>query len=95
MQVLNRDPRPLRAIDRSIPAELETIVLKALAKTPADRYATAQELADDLHRFLRDEPIRARRPSPLEHVRKWARRHPAVVGSAVLIDVPAAAGGPC
>jgi serine/threonine protein kinase len=85
MQVLNRDPRPLRAIDRSIPAELETIVLKALAKAPADRYATAQELADDLHRFLRDEPIRARRPSPLEHVRKWARRHPAVIGSVVLM----------
>ena len=84
MQVLNRDPRPLRAIDRGIPVELETIVLKSLAKGPADRYATAQELADDLHRFLRDEPIRARRPSPVEHVRKWSRRHPAVIGSAVL-----------
>jgi serine/threonine protein kinase len=85
MQVLNRDPRPLRAIDRTIPAELETIVLKALAKSPAERYATAQELADDLYRFLRDEPIRARRPSPLEHARKWARRHPAVIGSVVLM----------
>jgi predicted nucleic acid-binding Zn ribbon protein len=85
LQVLNRDPRPLRAIDRNIPAELETIVLKSLAKTPADRYATAQDLADDLHRFLRDEPIRARRPSLVEHVRKWARRHPVVIGSVVLM----------
>jgi serine/threonine protein kinase len=84
VQVLEREPRPPRTIDRSIPEELETIVLKALNKAPEDRYATAQELADDLHRFIRDEPIRARRPSLVERVRKWSRRHPAVVGSAVL-----------
>jgi serine/threonine protein kinase len=84
MQVLQREPRPPRTIDRNIPAELETIVLKALHKAPEDRYASAQELADDLHRFLRDEPIHARRPSLVEHVRKWSRRHPAVVGSGVM-----------
>ena len=65
----------------AFPAELETILLKALGKNPADRYATAQELADDLHRFLRDEPIRARRPSPVEQVRKWSRRHPALMAA--------------
>ena len=84
-EVLNREPRPPRAIDRRIPAELEIIVLKALSKNPADRYATAQELADDLQRFLRDEPIHARRPSLVEQGRKWARRHPAVLAAAVLV----------
>ena len=83
--VLSREPRPPRTIDRRIPAELEIIVLKALSKNPADRYATAQELADDLQRFLRDEPIRARRPSLVEQGRKWARRHPAVLAAAVLV----------
>ena len=53
--------------DRAVPAELETIVLKAMAKEPAERYATAQELADDLRRFLEDRPIRARRPT------RWRR----------------------
>ena len=61
--------------NRAIPAELETIVLKALEKNPADRYATAQELADDLRRFLDDQPIRARRPTLLQRLRKWGRRH--------------------
>ncbi len=84
-EVLSREPRPPRAIDRRIPAELEIIVLKALSKNPADRYATAQELADDLQRFLRDEPIHARRPSLVEQGRKWARRHPAVLAAAVLV----------
>src|SRR5262249_33493391 len=63
----------------AIPAELETIVTKALAKAPEERYTTAQELADDLQRFLNQEPIRARRPSWLHRVQKWKRRHRAVV----------------
>jgi eukaryotic-like serine/threonine-protein kinase len=83
--VLNREPRAPRAIDRTIPVELEIIIQKALGKNPVDRYATAQELADDLHRFLRDEPIHAKRPSPLEQARKWSRRHPFAVAAAVLI----------
>ncbi len=51
------EPRALRSIDKTIPHELETIVAKAISKEPSDRYATAQALADDLNRFLRDEPI--------------------------------------
>jgi eukaryotic-like serine/threonine-protein kinase len=73
------DPAPPRKFDKSIPAELETVTLKALAKDPAQRYATAQELADDLKRFLNDEPVRAKRPTPGQRAAKWARRHRAMV----------------
>jgi serine/threonine protein kinase len=69
------EPPSPRSLDRAIPADLETIVLKAIAKEPAERYATAQELADDLRRFLDDRPIRARRPPWLHRVRKWSQRH--------------------
>jgi WD40 repeat protein/serine/threonine protein kinase len=81
-QIAFEEPRPPRRLNKAIPAELETVVLKALEKSPTDRYATAQELADDLDRFLQDRPIRARRPSLFQVARKWARRHPAVVWSA-------------
>jgi serine/threonine protein kinase len=84
-QILNEEPRPPKQLDRSIPMELETIVLKAVAKDPADRYASAGELADDLRRFLDDVPIRARRPSLVERAKKWLRRHPSFVAAAVLV----------
>src|SRR5207249_1610872 len=77
-RIASEDPVPPRRVNRAVPAELETVVLKALEKNPAERYATAQELADDLERFLNDEPVRARRPSLLQRGRKWARRHQAV-----------------
>jgi serine/threonine protein kinase/Flp pilus assembly protein TadD len=80
-QITSEEPRPLRRLNPAVPVELETIVLKLLAKNPAERYATAQELADDLERFLRDEPIRARRPTPAQRARKWTRRHRPVVWS--------------
>jgi serine/threonine protein kinase len=80
-------PRPPRRLNPALPADLETIVLKALDKEPEGRYATAQELADDLRRFLEDKPIRARRPTLWQRARKWARRHRPVViaGLAVLL----------
>jgi serine/threonine protein kinase/Tfp pilus assembly protein PilF len=80
-QIAFEEPRPPRRINRAIPAELETIVRKALEKNPQDRYATAQDLADDLNRFLEDRPIHARRPGLLQRVRKWARRHRPLVAS--------------
>jgi Flp pilus assembly protein TadD/serine/threonine protein kinase len=84
-QIAFDEPRPPRRLNRAIPSEVETVVLKALEKNPADRYATAQELADDLERFLKDEPIRARRPTLVQRARKWARRHKAVVWAAAMI----------
>src|SRR5439155_425122 len=51
-QVLHDEPRPLRAVERTVPVELETIILKAVSKAPAERYGSARELADDLERFL-------------------------------------------
>jgi hypothetical protein len=67
--------RPLRSVDRTIPTELATILAKAIAHEPAERYQTARELADDLGRFLRDEPILARPPSLWDKLVKWTRRH--------------------
>jgi len=86
-QILNDDPRPLRQIDRAIPLELETIVLKATAKLPAERYPTAGEMAADLRRYLDEIPIHARRPTLVDRARKWMRRHPSFVGAAGLLLV--------
>jgi WD40 repeat protein len=83
-QITIEEPRPPRALNKSIPGELETIVLKAIAKTPEERYATAQELADDLDRFLEDMPIRAKRPSLVQRAAKWSRRHRPIVVSAAI-----------
>jgi serine/threonine protein kinase len=81
-QISFDEPRPPRRQNRLIPVDLETVVLKAMAKRAEDRYATAQELADDLRRFLDQKPIRARRPAPWERVAKWSRRHKGFVASA-------------
>jgi eukaryotic-like serine/threonine-protein kinase len=83
-QIADDDPPPPCDLDPSLPPELETIVLKALRKEPADRYGTAQELADDLQRFLDGRPILARRPTPAERLQAWSRRHPSVVGAAIV-----------
>ena len=94
-QIAFEEPRPPRRLNPAIPTELETIVLKALAKAPEDRYQSAADFADDLNRFLRDEPIRARRPTLLQRARKWSRRHRPVVvaaaASAVLVLLTAVA----
>jgi serine/threonine protein kinase/WD40 repeat protein len=79
-RVTHQDPPRPRKLDPHIPRDLETIVLKAVAKEPADRYLTAAALAEDLRRFLADRPIRARRNSTLERTWRWCRRNPAVAG---------------
>jgi tetratricopeptide (TPR) repeat protein len=79
-QVLEEEPRPPRRINDRIPRDLETICLKALAKQPSRRYQTATELADDLHRWLRREPIRARPAGRIERLARWCRRKPVIAG---------------
>jgi serine/threonine protein kinase/Tfp pilus assembly protein PilF len=79
-QIAFEEPRPPRRVNPAIPAELETIILKAIAKVPVDRYAAAKDLADDLGCYLRDEPIRARRPSRWQRAVKWIRRHRTIAG---------------
>jgi hypothetical protein len=83
-QILDEEPPPPRRLNRAVPPELETIVLKAMARQPEDRYASAKDLADDLRRFLDDQPVRARRPGVRERTAKWARRHRRVVAAALL-----------
>jgi eukaryotic-like serine/threonine-protein kinase len=69
------DPLALRKINSDIPRDLETIVLKAMAKEPRSRYQSAEELAEDLRRFLEDRPIRARRRTKLHDLARWTRRN--------------------
>jgi Protein kinase domain len=90
-QIAHEEPRPPRQLNDKIPPDLETICLKALAKRTSDRYATAQELADDLDHFLHGEPIRARRVSRLGRLARWCRRNPALV-SAIVAMVLSIAG---
>jgi tetratricopeptide (TPR) repeat protein len=93
-QIAFEEPTPPRRIEKAIPAELETIVLKAMAKSPTERYATAQELADDLQRFQQDRPIWARRPTLGQRLRRWCRRHkPVVWATAAVIVMTVLLGG--
>jgi WD40 repeat protein len=77
-EVTEGTPEQLRKLDPQIPRDLETIVHKAIDREPLRRYASAGDLAEDLQRFLADEPIRARRPSVAERVLRWSRRNRAV-----------------
>ncbi len=84
-QLLHEEPLPPRRLCPNMPRDLETILLKSLGKRVEERYATAQELADDLRRFLDRQPIMARRPALWERAAKCARRHTALVACAAAI----------
>ena len=92
LQVLEDEPRPPRRLNDRIPRDLETICLRAMAKTPAKRYQTAGELADDLRRYLQGDAIRARPASRLERLRHWCRRNPLAASLLVAVSVGAVAG---
>ena len=77
-QIGRDEPVPPRKLEPRVPRDLETIVLKALAKRPVDRYGSASDLAEDLARFLRYAPVRARRISPFGRLWRVARRHPQI-----------------
>jgi formylglycine-generating enzyme required for sulfatase activity len=91
-----RDPVPARRLNPALPADLETVIQKAMTKDPAGRYASAQEMADDFRRFLDDKPVLARRPSLAARAAKWSRRHRrlvAVAGALAVTAVVALAAG--
>jgi WD40 repeat protein/tRNA A-37 threonylcarbamoyl transferase component Bud32 len=79
-QVRFQEPVPPRWLRPQLPRDLETICCRCLQKEPSSRYASAQALADDLHRFLRGEPVEARPVGWLERTGKWARRRPVIAG---------------
>lgn len=94
--IAHQEPDSPRKVDPQIPRDLETIILKAITKEPAGRYAAAQDMAEDLRRFLADRPIRARRASTWERVRRWCRRNPgwaATIATVLGLLVVMAAGG--
>jgi tetratricopeptide (TPR) repeat protein/tRNA A-37 threonylcarbamoyl transferase component Bud32 len=92
VQVLRDEPRPPRRLNDKIPRDLETICLKAMAKEPARRYATAREFADDLRRYLKGEPIKARPTGPFGRVWRWCRRNPAVAALLAALAVALVGG---
>ena len=87
-QLKTLDPPRPRALDPRIPLDLETVILKAIEKDPKARYPSAEALAEDLRRFLDDEPILARWVGTTERYLRWARRNPVIaVLGAVLTAV--------
>jgi serine/threonine protein kinase/WD40 repeat protein len=91
-QIVSAEPVPPRRLNPAVPIDLDTIVLKALAKAPEERYATAQELAEDLRRFVDDRPILARPPGVSQRLRRWGRRHRPLVLSLIVSLVLLLAG---
>jgi WD40 repeat protein len=90
--IREEDPSRLSAVDRNYRGDIETIVAKTLEKDRTRRYGSAAELAADIRRYLEDEPIAARPPSATYQLRKFARRHKAVVASAAAVLIAAAIG---
>ncbi len=78
LQVMHNDPPRPRKLNPAVPRDLETIVLKAIARDPQHRYASATDLAADLQRFTEDKPIHARPVSEAEKLWRWCRRNPSM-----------------
>jgi serine/threonine-protein kinase len=91
-QVRNREPPAPSSLNRRVPRDLETVCLKCLRKQPERRYPSAQELAEDLGRFVRGQPVLARPVGVVESVRKWVYRRPGTVGMLACAVLLIAAG---
>jgi serine/threonine protein kinase len=85
--IIEDEPERPRELDPRIPRDLETIVLKAISKNPADRFSSAAEMARELGRFVASRPIRSRRVSAAERAWRWSRRNPAAAVLSVLVAV--------
>jgi hypothetical protein len=91
-RLVEQEPTRPGSIRREVDRDLETICLKCLEKDPARRYGSAEALAEDLERWLRHEPVVARRASVIWRVRKWAQRKPALAATLALLHVVASLG---
>jgi tRNA A-37 threonylcarbamoyl transferase component Bud32 len=92
LQVLQDEPRPPRQLNDKVPRDLETICLKAMAKTPARRYASAADLADDLRRYLAGEPVHARPVGLAERLGRWCLRNPLPASLLLAVSLGSAFG---
>src|SRR5262249_27395866 len=92
LQVLHDEPRQPRQLNHKAPRDLETICLKPMAKVPTRRCATAGDLAEDLRRFLRGDPIKARPVGRAERLLRWCRRNPVAVGLLLAVSLSSAFG---
>ena len=91
-QVLHDDPVPPRLVRESIPRDLETICLKAMAKEPSDRFSSAEAMADDLRRHLQGAPVRSRPASRWRRIKRKVRKHPAIVAMLSFLVLATALG---
>ena len=94
-QIMFDEPERPRHLNRMLPADLETVILKAIEKDPTHRYQSAQELADDLRRYLNDEPVWAKPQRPVVRAAKWVKRNKALatVGTVAIVLIAATAIG--
>ena len=92
-QIIHKEPKPPRKLNKKVPVDLETICLKALEKDPDRRYQTAGQMAEDLRRFVNRYAISAKRAGLLGRTIKWVRRRPAVAVLLVCVLLVAAVAG--
>ncbi len=94
-QVMEEEPRPPRRLNERVPRDLETVCLKAMAKVPGDRYATAADFAADVRRFLSGQAVRARPVGAAGKLWRWARRRPgpALLAASLLVALTGGVGG--
>ncbi len=86
-QITHESPVPLRHHDHRIPRDLDTLVMKALAKDPKDRFAAAAEFRDELRRYLESRPIRSRPVGPVERLWRWCKRSPGLAAAALMTTI--------
>lgn len=86
-QIMQEEPLRPRCLAAHVPCDLETVCLKAMAKEPAARYATAADLAADLRRFLAGQPVQARPVGPVGQFRRWCRRRPLLASLSAALAV--------
>jgi tetratricopeptide (TPR) repeat protein len=91
--VVQKEPPAPRSVNPQVPRDLETICLKCLEKDPDRRYRTAQELADDLRRYLNRFAIEAKRTGALGRAKKWVKRNPALSGAGLVVLLALSAAG--